>query len=49
MDKKDWESNEFTEKIRITKEDRDYIKSIRGKTSMAKTLQEIIKKYADKK
>ncbi len=48
MDKKDWKDNEFTEKIRITKQDRDYIKRIRGQTSMARKLQEIIKSYEEK-
>lgn len=45
MEKKDWDDNEFTERIRITKEDRDYIKKIKGKTSMARKLQEIISKH----
>lgn len=44
-EKRDWEDTDFTEKIRISREDLEYVKKIKGKKSLARTLQEIIKKY----
>lgn len=40
-----YEEIEFTKKIRITEEDLDYIRKIKGKGSMARKLQEIISKH----
>lgn len=42
MEKKDWNETEFTEKIRITKEDLEYVRSTKGKKSLAGRLREII-------
>jgi len=44
-EKRDWEDTDFTEKIRISKDDLEYIKKIKGKKSLARTLQEIISKH----
>lgn len=43
--KMDWTETEFTHKVRISEEDLNYIKRIRGKTSIARKLNEIINKY----
>jgi len=43
--KKNWEETQFIHKVRITKEDLDYLKVIKGRQSMARKLQEIINKH----
>mgnify|MGYP001167295444 CR=1 FL=1 len=45
MEKQNWEENEFQKQIRITEESLRYIKKIRGKTSSARKLDEIIDFY----
>lgn len=45
MTKQDWENNEFQKMIRIMEYDLKYIKDIRGKTSAARKLHEIITFY----
>lgn len=42
MNKQNWEENEFQDKIRIKREKLEYIKKIRGTTSQARKLDEII-------
>lgn len=42
---RNWEETIFTKKIRITEEDLEYIRKLKGKGSLAKKLQEIIKKH----
>lgn len=49
MEKQNWAENEFQKQIRITEEDLNYIKKIRGRTSTARKLQEIIQKYKNNK
>lgn len=44
MDKQNWEENEFQKQVRVTEEDLQYLKKIRGKLSIARKLQEIIKR-----
>lgn len=48
-EKRDWEDTDFTEKIRISRQDLEFIKRIKGKKSLARTLQEIIQKYGETK
>lgn len=44
MERNDWEESLFTKKIRITEEDLEYIRKLKGKWSLARKLQEIINK-----
>lgn len=43
-EKRGWEDTDFVQKVRITREDLEYLKRIKGKMSIARQLQEIIKK-----
>lgn len=45
MERKDWKESLFTKKIRITEEDLEYIRKLKGKGSLARKLQEIISKH----
>jgi hypothetical protein len=45
---KNWQNSEFSDLIRIKKEKRDYIKTIKGKKSQAGKLDEIIIFYQSK-
>lgn len=48
MEKKDWGETEYTERVRITKEDLEWLKKKKGKKTLAGKLQEIIKVYREK-
>lgn len=43
--KRDWTETEFTHKVRISEEDLNYIKKIKGKKSIAGKISEIINKH----
>jgi hypothetical protein len=45
MERNKWEDTNFTEKIRITKSDLEYIRKSKGKKSLAGKLKEIISAY----
>lgn len=49
MDKQNWEENEFQKQVRLSEEDWKYLKRIKGKTTIARKLQEIINKYRSNK
>ncbi len=45
MEEKNWNESKFSKKVRITDEDLEYLKTIRGKLSIAGKLSEIIGKH----
>jgi len=45
MERNKWEDTNFTEKIRISKSDLEYIRKSKGKKSLAGKLKEIINAY----
>lgn len=48
MTDKYWEKTEYTKLARVTAEDLEYIKSVKGKGSVAGYLRELIKKDREK-
>ena len=48
MEKQNWEENEFQKQVRMSERDWKYLKRIKGKTTIARKLQEIVKFYEEK-
>lgn len=44
MNQESWEDNEFQKKVRIKEEDLEWLKKTKGKKTIARRLEEIIKK-----
>ncbi len=49
MRSKNWEQSEFTKVVRLTEQDYDWIKAVKGKKSAAGFLKEIINIYKNDK
>lgn len=47
MNKEGWGKTEYTELIRASKSDKEYVRAIKGRVSMAKKLSEIIQFFRE--